>query len=107
MKPLLSSASFVEQQNFRVSTIESYLAALKQPLSLAFGIDFEDVKFKHLMKSFWLKRPGARYVEPKWKLEPCFRVARVESLYLSLCQSTGSFSKVYVFAGFGNGTKGE
>ena len=63
-----------EQLGFKVPTIESYLAALKQPLSLAFGIDFDDIKFKHLIKSFWLKRPGTRYVEPKWKLGPVLKL---------------------------------
>ena len=38
-----------EQLSLIVPAIESYLAALKQPRSLDFGIDFENIKFIHLI----------------------------------------------------------
>ena len=68
-----------EKEKFSVNTIKSYLAALRQPLSLAFGIKFDDGNFSMLMRSFWLMRPGIRYVEPEWKLEPVLKLLESES----------------------------
>ena len=94
-----------EELDFNVGTIKSYLAALKQPLSLAFGIDFEDGKFKQLMKSFWLKRPGARYVEPKWRLEPVLELLESEPFRSPFISSQNLLMKCMFLLGLAMGPR--
>ena len=51
------------------NTIAVYRSAICDPLSIGFGIDFEDRKLKLLSRSMWLKKPGTRSAEPKWNLD--------------------------------------
>ena len=68
-----------EKEKFEANTIKSYLAAIKEPLTLAFGINLDDGRVSQLMRSFWLKKPGLRYIEPKWQLEPVLDLLGTEA----------------------------
>ena len=51
------------------NTVQVYRSALVDPLSVGYGIDFNDKRLKLLLKSMWLKKPNINSVEPKWNLD--------------------------------------
>lgn len=65
--------SFLENlftiEKISTNTILVYRNAIKLPISRAFNISTEDVEFKLLSKSFFIKRPPVNNILPSWELD--------------------------------------
>ena len=74
-------------------------------MSLAFGIDFDDGRFSLMIRNFWLKRPGMRYVEPEWRLEPVLRLLGTRAFMAPLLKGEHLLMKCMFLLGLAMGSR--